>query len=359
MGYLIANFWLPITIAAVLGLCVGWATCRKGDTSWRASWLPFGIIAFVAGLFLAIQMVMLGRLGLWLDVGLLLLAAYFVSCCAGCIARWAMLGEGNDADAHVADDYTGKVAAIGTSEFSAGQTSTTWLNSEASRAALRRTYALVPSSTDYTMTVAGINTLAADAIARAYAAANAHLTGRPAPAPRADYVHKVAAINTTAQSAPTKPIATVVKAGIVNPDAASFAAEAPAAAATNPPVAHPNSVQLAAVTTPPTLAEMQLMQAEITTYGIKPLLFDAPMGGKRDELSLIWGIAEKLETRMNDLGIWHFNQIADWTPHNVTWFETTIEGFKGRVERDKWIEQCKKLGTGWRPDSDIGERPKF
>ena len=90
----------------------------------------------------------------------------------------------------------------------------------------------------------------------------------------------------------------------------------------------------------------------------KPELLSSPRGGKGDELGLIWGVAEKLAEKLNGMGIWHFDQIAKWTPVNVAWFENEVPGFKGRVERDKWIEQCTKLASGWRPGSDVGERPK-
>ena len=90
----------------------------------------------------------------------------------------------------------------------------------------------------------------------------------------------------------------------------------------------------------------------------KPELLAAPRDGKGDDLGLIWGVADKLAEKLNALGIWHFDQIASWTPANVAWFETQMDGFKGRIDRDKWIEQCQKLASGWRPDSDVGERPK-
>jgi len=87
-------------------------------------------------------------------------------------------------------------------------------------------------------------------------------------------------------------------------------------------------------------------------------LLTAPRSGQPDDLKLIWGVAEKLEERMNALGIWHFDQIAAWSPSEVAWFESQMPGFKGRIERDKWQEQCRKLATGWRPENDAGERPK-
>lgn len=90
----------------------------------------------------------------------------------------------------------------------------------------------------------------------------------------------------------------------------------------------------------------------------KPELLGAPRGGTGDDLGLIWGVAEKLAEKLNAMGIWHFDQIAKWTPANVAWFEGQMDGFKGRIDRDKWIEQCQKLATGWRPEGDTGERPK-
>ncbi len=89
-----------------------------------------------------------------------------------------------------------------------------------------------------------------------------------------------------------------------------------------------------------------------------PDLLAAPRNGAPDDLKLIWGVAEKLEERMNSLGIWHYDQIAAWTPEEVAWFESEMSGFKGRIVRDQWQEQCRKLAQGWRPDSAAGERPK-
>ncbi|MEZ5773816.1 MAG: NADH-quinone oxidoreductase subunit NuoE [Hyphomicrobiaceae bacterium] len=98
--------------------------------------------------------------------------------------------------------------------------------------------------------------------------------------------------------------------------------------------------------------------AAAVSPGARPELVASPRGGKGDDLTLIWGVADKLQEKLNAMGIWHFDQIAKWTPENVAWFEAELSGFAGRVARDKWIEQCQKLATGWRPDSAAGERPK-
>lgn len=98
--------------------------------------------------------------------------------------------------------------------------------------------------------------------------------------------------------------------------------------------------------------------AAATPQPSKPSLFDKPRDGKGDDLGLIWGVGDKLHQKLNAMGIWHFDQIAKWTAAEVAWFEAAMDGFKGRIERDKWIEQCKKLAAGWRPDHAAGERPK-
>ncbi|MFN0217430.1 MAG: NADH-quinone oxidoreductase subunit NuoE [Hyphomicrobium sp.] len=105
------------------------------------------------------------------------------------------------------------------------------------------------------------------------------------------------------------------------------------------------------------LDKLKIETNRFVTDAAQPELLKAPRGAP-DDLSLIWGVGDVLAGRLNALGIWHFKQIAEWTPANVAWFEAEMDGFKGRVARDKWIEQCQKLSTGWRPDSAIGDRPK-
>jgi NADH-quinone oxidoreductase subunit E len=91
---------------------------------------------------------------------------------------------------------------------------------------------------------------------------------------------------------------------------------------------------------------------------IKPELLTEPRAGTVDDLSLIRGVGDKFAEKLRSMGIWHFDQIAKWTPENVAWFESQLDGFKGRVTRDKWIEQAQKLASGWRPDGKAGQRPK-
>jgi NADH-quinone oxidoreductase subunit E len=80
--------------------------------------------------------------------------------------------------------------------------------------------------------------------------------------------------------------------------------------------------------------------------GTKPEGLAAARDGKADDLKQIKGIGPKLEILCNSLGFYHFDQIANWTEAEVAWVDENLEGFKGRVTRDTWVEQAKILAAG-------------
>ena len=88
----------------------------------------------------------------------------------------------------------------------------------------------------------------------------------------------------------------------------------------------------------------------------RPELLAKPRG-KADDLKLIWGVGPALEKLLNKIGVWHFEQVASWSAKELAWVDEKLEGFKGRAKRDEWIKQAKKLAKGWRPESDVGEKP--
>lgn len=80
-----------------------------------------------------------------------------------------------------------------------------------------------------------------------------------------------------------------------------------------------------------------------------PKLLKTPRGGKRDNLTLIDGVGDKLEKDLNSLGIFHYDQVASWTPAETAWINRKI-GFPGRVERENWIGKAAQLKSGVRTD---------
>ncbi|MDN3719509.1 hypothetical protein QW131_10620 [Roseibium salinum] len=60
---------------------------------------------------------------------------------------------------------------------------------------------------------------------------------------------------------------------------------------------------------------------------------------------MLKGVGPKLEATLNELGIFHFDQVASWGPQEITWVDSRLK-FKGRIERDGWIEQAKTLASG-------------
>ncbi len=75
---------------------------------------------------------------------------------------------------------------------------------------------------------------------------------------------------------------------------------------------------------------------------VRPEWRDAPRRGKADELTAIAGIGKAVEAMLHELGIFHYDQIAQWTGEEAAWIEQRI-GFPGRVEREGWIGQAAKL----------------
>ncbi|WP_371036674.1 NADH:ubiquinone oxidoreductase [Rhodosalinus sp. FB01] len=79
--------------------------------------------------------------------------------------------------------------------------------------------------------------------------------------------------------------------------------------------------------------------------GTKPATLSAPRGGQADDLKKIKGVGPKLETLLNSLGFYHFDQIAAWSEDEIAWVDENLEGFKGRVTRDDWVAQAKDLAA--------------
>ena len=62
-----------------------------------------------------------------------------------------------------------------------------------------------------------------------------------------------------------------------------------------------------------------------------------------DDLKQIVGIGKVFESALNDLGIYSFRQLANFTVHDIARVNAKLKEFKGRMEQDDWIGQAKEL----------------
>ena len=73
-----------------------------------------------------------------------------------------------------------------------------------------------------------------------------------------------------------------------------------------------------------------------------PKVAAAASGG--DDLKLLSGVGPALEKKLHEAGVTTFAQIASWGPAEIAEFDEKLS-FKGRIERENWIEQAKELAA--------------
>jgi len=71
---------------------------------------------------------------------------------------------------------------------------------------------------------------------------------------------------------------------------------------------------------------------------------DSP-NGDPDDLKVILGIGSVLEEKLNDMGIYHYSQIAEFSADDIDNVNTHLN-FPGRIERDEWVPQAQELMRG-------------
>lgn len=119
--------------------------------------------------------------------------------------------------------------------------------------------------------------------------------------------------------------------------------KAPEPAAAAEPTAVPEPAPVAASASASASATPDVETAEDAA---RPEALSSARAGGADDLKMIKGVGPKLEIMLNDLGFYHFDQIAAWSAAEVAWVNYNLAGFKGRVSRDNWVEQASKLATG-------------
>ncbi len=79
--------------------------------------------------------------------------------------------------------------------------------------------------------------------------------------------------------------------------------------------------------------------------GTKPAnLLTEARDGKPDDLKKISGVGPKLEGLLHENGVFHFDQIAAWSKTEIAYMDDQLS-FKGRIERDNWLEQAAQFAA--------------
>jgi predicted flap endonuclease-1-like 5' DNA nuclease len=64
-----------------------------------------------------------------------------------------------------------------------------------------------------------------------------------------------------------------------------------------------------------------------------------------DDLKRIRGVGVLIEKRLNALGVTRYSDVANWTSGDIDRISQTLD-FKGRIERENWVEQARILSSG-------------
>lgn len=102
--------------------------------------------------------------------------------------------------------------------------------------------------------------------------------------------------------------------------------------------------RIEALDAPPAAPAAEAFEAERRTDGSRNLL-RRPAFGRADNLKKISGVGPVLESMLHGLGVYYFWQIADWLPEDIRFVDAKLTSFKGRIERDRWVDQAESLST--------------
>lgn len=85
---------------------------------------------------------------------------------------------------------------------------------------------------------------------------------------------------------------------------------------------------------------------------MRPAWLAEPRSSVPDNLQRIRGIGKRNEEILFRLGIFHFGQIAAWTPAEARWIGAHLS-FPERIERDDWVGQAMILASGGDPSKNL------
>lgn len=65
-----------------------------------------------------------------------------------------------------------------------------------------------------------------------------------------------------------------------------------------------------------------------------------------DVLTTLKGLGPRAASRLNELGVTRFAQMAAWGEADIDALDDQMGAFKGRIRRDRWVDQARFLARG-------------
>ena len=325
MSYDISMFWPWLLAALILGAIVGWLSDR-----WRSGgpmlhgWRKWALIAWVVGLILAMLHWLPGRTGLWLETALLFSFCYAVACLIGGWLRAVVEGDKPMASTAAKTAMAPSAAPVAPASKPAASVppavdpdAGTPLLLAAARGGEGDDLTRIKDIDGWTQgRLKALGVWHYGQIAdwspanAAWVDGHLRLNGRVGLEKWVDQAK-----------------------GLLN-------APTPVPAAGSAPVDKP-AAPVAASEPLPAPTQNYTVSANAGVDG-KPLTLTGAIGGQGDDLTRIQAIGARDAGNLNALGIWHYAQIARWSPANQTWVDGHFAA-PGRVESEQWAPQAKRL----------------
>jgi predicted flap endonuclease-1-like 5' DNA nuclease len=91
------------------------------------------------------------------------------------------------------------------------------------------------------------------------------------------------------------------------------------------------------------IAGLQTVRSEALRGPLPPAGAGRPAG--HHDLKRIRGIGVLIEKKLNSMGITRYEQVAEWQVADIERISHVLD-FKGRIERESWVEQARILAAG-------------
>jgi predicted flap endonuclease-1-like 5' DNA nuclease len=97
---------------------------------------------------------------------------------------------------------------------------------------------------------------------------------------------------------------------------------------------------------PEVIGDVRTPPMDVTRPAETPVTRVPAADGPPDQLTRLKGLGPKAATRLNELGITRYDQLAALSGDGLATIDAQMGAFQGRIARDRWVEQAGHLAAG-------------